>query len=744
MDQENKLYNLFEKFPGFEDISRELFNSIKNGITLDSCEAGDVLIDFGAPFGDVFFLLSGKLNEKYRTPKGKEVLITELIPLESFGVLPEHADIQSKVKISVEDPSEVIRINESEFRELLSAKPTLHNNFVKKSTDYLKKTELVYFIYELFEDLETDNLVGIDNDAQWVELKGGDVLFYEHDYSDCFYYLINGRLQAYKQDKLGESFILGDLFVGETVGEIGIFTDKNRTATVKALRDSLLLKINKTVFERLKKTAPHFPEKILQIILKRPDIKDKETYQRQAPKTISVVPVSDEISCDDFVLELVNSLRSSYSVILIDQKTVRKHMKSEGQDHLPMSHLNEMKFSKWLNQLEKDFNFIIFRADSKLDSWSSFCIDNSDEVLLIADTKNTPQKTITLPHKRHFRCHHRLVLIQDSNVDPTSKIHDWLAKYPSLDLHHHVRLSNHREDVHRVARFVSNRAVGLAFGGGGVRCVAHIGLIKALEEFGICIDYVAGTSGGALIGYMLAAGLTYEELYQTVIEMVKEARIDFTLPLFSFASGKRHKKVLEKILQNKQIEETVIPYFALSSNLSKAEPYIHKRGPILEAILASSSIPGIFPPIIKDGDILVDGGVLSILPVEALRKELNGGSIIASDVTCNNEYNNNTFDGYGSSGWKLFLQKIFMPKRVKLPNIMKFLIRSGELASIYHQREKRYENKADLYFRPPIDDFDTFDFNRYEEIIKIGYRYSKNLLDSTEIGHFLPIRQYYD
>src|SRR5690606_26256292 len=170
----------------------------------------------------------------------------------------------------------------------------------------------------------------------------------------------------------------------------------------------------------------------------------------------------------------------------------------------------------------------------------------------------------------------------------------------------------HDADIARLARVMAGLSVGLVLSGGGARAYAHIGAIRALREHGAPIDFVGGSSMGAIIGAGVALGWSDDEIHERVHDaFVKSNPLgDFRLPVVALAAGDRVESRLAAHFGDARIEELHTPFFAVSSNLTTGAVRIHRSGLVRDALRASSALPGILPPVVQDGEVLVDGAVL--------------------------------------------------------------------------------------------------------------------------------------
>ena len=177
--------------------------------------------------------------------------------------------------------------------------------------------------------------------------------------------------------------------------------------------------------------------------------------------------------------------------------------------------------------------------------------------------------------------------------------------------------------------------IGIALGGGGARGVAHAGVLKALDNAGINIDLIVGTSMGAMVGACYALDMSFSDIEKLFIgyNRTKLFRklFDISNPRKSLIKGKKAKKYLEELFAGKQFSDTKIPFYIIATNLADGSEVVMKEGQIAEAVRASISVPGIFPPVEWNNTYLIDGGVVNPTPVDKV-KEFGADIIIGVDL----------------------------------------------------------------------------------------------------------------
>ncbi|HIC95211.1 TPA: NTE family protein rssA [Candidatus Bipolaricaulota bacterium] len=176
--------------------------------------------------------------------------------------------------------------------------------------------------------------------------------------------------------------------------------------------------------------------------------------------------------------------------------------------------------------------------------------------------------------------------------------------------------------------------VGLVLSSGGPRGAAHVGVLKVLEEHGIPIDIVVGTSIGAMVGGAYAAGVPLsrieEEWLKTDLLKVAKSFLP-TFPLHGWSSGSNISRMLQGVVGEVRIEDLPLKFAAIATDIETGKEVIIREGPLAEAMRASSSVPGLFVPVELDGRLLVDGGLVNPLPVDVARR-LGAEVVIAVDV----------------------------------------------------------------------------------------------------------------
>ncbi len=243
------------------------------------------------------------------------------------------------------------------------------------------------------------------------------------------------------------------------------------------------------------------------------------------------------------------------------------------------------------------------------------------------------------------------------------------------------------------ARRSRGSKVGLALGGGAARGLSHIGVLKVLEEEGIEVHCVAGTSAGSLIGSLYCAGLSWRDIKSTAKDIDWGDLVAPTWPTLGLAKSDRLEKTLGKILRNKSFADLLIPFRAVATDITTAEEVVLSTGPVAPAVRASCSIPGIFEPTEWEGRLLVDGGLLNDVPTDVVK---DMGATVVIGVNLNAD--------------RIIARK---PE-----NIMEIFYRSLNIL-IYNSTQKA-QKAADVMVAPRLGDFAYQDLKRLDELVAKG------------------------
>ncbi len=249
----------------------------------------------------------------------------------------------------------------------------------------------------------------------------------------------------------------------------------------------------------------------------------------------------------------------------------------------------------------------------------------------------------------------------------------------------------------------SNLKIGVALSGGGVRGIAHLGVLKALTESGIFPTKVSGTSAGAIVGAMFCEGYTPEEILKIIVETNYFKFMRPAISLTGFLKMDYVGNLFKLYLDHNDFAKLKIPLTVAATDIKKGKVRYYSEGELIRPIMASSCIPGMFDPIVIDDKYLVDGGVLNNLPVEPLE----GVCDYVIGLNCNQ-----------------------LPEESNVSNMKKLIERSVIMAMNYNVYSR--ESKCDYFIEPPgLGRYGVFDIKKAPELFGVGYDYTMNYIENN-------------
>jgi len=724
------------KSPLFEAFDPPALEALRLELIPLSLEPGQELFHQGDPGDSLYILLSGRLSGTECYFLAEEPYIFVLSPGTCFGELALLTGQPRAATISALESSRLAKLSRQGLEQLVEKYPMFIETLNRQLIPIRRHLALVHLFGDLFSIKDDTFIDELQSQLEWIHLGNGEILFREGDPGDAMYLIVSGRLRFVTSDRKGGERMLGEASAGEYLGEFALFTDEPRTATVYAVRASELLCINRSMFERIVEQCPMIMIHLTRSIIKhsRQSI-EKGKHKGLTTRNIALVPIRPEVQISVFTHDLVQALSTNHSVLFLNADRLNDLY---GLPHAAQSSLNSPLHSyitAWLNEQEQKYAMVIYETDSNWSPWTVRCLEQADCILLIGESGMDfkPGEMEKKIRGRALKAQVELVLLHPSNQKQIAGTARWLANR-TVRAHHHVR-QNHAGDIQRLARRISGGAVGLVLGGGGARGFAHLGVIRALEKQGIPFDMVGGTSMGALLA--AAAALDYD--YETTLELSKKFAsplklFDPTLPVVSFFRSEKVTRVLQTVFKDIQIEDLWRPYYCVASNLTKATEKVHRSGSLWEAVRSSLAIPGVFSPVLYEGDLLVDGAVLNNLPVDVMVELSQGGPIIAVNVFPEVDLERHYGFGPSVSGWEaLFTKVVPLPaqfhQKSEPPLIFENLLRVLALNDVHQAREKR--DSCDLYINPPVERFGLLEFQSYAEIIEVGYNSAMEVITAN-------------
>lgn len=553
-------------------------------------------------------------------------------------------------------------------------------------------------------------------------IKSGEYVMKQGEIGNSLYLVMYGRLRVF-ETKEGKPTQLGEIGPGEFIGQVALLTGSTRMVSAYAIRDSVLLKLNREDFFTFTKNHYNQMVEIVKHTIMRLKTQD---YINNRLHTFCLMPAGESNHLRAFSNTFISILGEK--TLYLTQHNIKKKLKNDGIDFNEETHYDQI--TRWLSEQENHYRYIIYESGPELNTWSKLCIRQADKVLLVANTQApcelNPLETYLYDNSH---CTKDLVILQESNISLPHNTRRWL-KYRKLQSHHHVCLDNN-ETIARLKRYLCNQCVGLVLGGGGARGLAHIGAYKALLEHQIPIDCIGGTSSGSAIAALIAMNYSVDEIMELIQKHVVDNRhlFEYTLPIYSVISGRSIAKVLQALIgEHTKTEDLWKRFFCVSTSLSSMDAKLLTEGLLWKNIRASLSIPGIFPPIsTPDAELLIDGAVMNNLPVDIMETFSNNGFVLSINVSGKPAITSTALPDGWISPWNSIKEK--MSPRY-LPTIPEIMMESGMICSGQHQSLMRL--RADLNIDCFTENFGLLDFKALEPLFNLGYESTMKALDSQK------------
>ncbi|KAG0235952.1 phosphatidylcholine and lysophosphatidylcholine phospholipase [Actinomortierella wolfii] len=632
----------------------------------------------------------------------------------------------------------------------------------------------------------------LDYAMEWMQVNASQVLHREGDDSDSIYIVLNGRLRTILEKEPGKIEILREYSQGESVGELEVLMATPFPSTLHAIRDTEVARMPRTLFNTLALRHPEITIRISRLIAQRASealgdgrskshgVTPDSAINNSNLRTVGILPISSNVPVMEFAERLRGALIGiGSSATLLNHSTVMSQLGKHA-----FTKIGKLKLDSWLNEQEEMSQIVLYLADGGLTSpWTQTCIRQADCILLVGHGDDDPAvgdfERLLISMKTTAR--KELVLLHPTRHCSPGSTAAWLKSRVWVHAHHHVQmpfkgphllgnqgrkktimnlrdhlekfytnmrpnsghkapavaLNPNRNDFARLARRLTGRTVGLVLGGGGARGIAHIGVIRALEEAGIPIDIVGGTSMGAFIGGLYAREADQVSAFGRAKmfcgRMAAKWRMvwDLTYPVTSWTTGHEFNRGIWKCFSDTQIQDFWLSYYCNTTNITFSRMEIHQMGYAWRYIRASMSLSGFLPPLCDAGHMLVDGGYMDNLPVEYMLS-LGADTIFAVDVGSDDD---TTLREYGDSlsGWLVLLNRWnpFSTVYRTMPNLADLQSRLAYVSSV-KQLEAAKATPGLFYLKPPVQGFGTLEFGRFKDIIEVGYEYGKEMLAKWE------------
>uniref|UniRef100_A0A3Q3JCE3 Patatin-like phospholipase domain containing 6 n=1 Tax=Monopterus albus TaxID=43700 RepID=A0A3Q3JCE3_MONAL len=742
---------------------------LNDRVTLRYAKAGAVLARQGDQDVSLHFVLSGCLHVYQRMiNKQEEVCLFVIHPGEMVGQLAVLTGEPLIFTIKAVRDCTYLKISKSDFYEIMREQPS-----VVLSAAHTVAIRMSPFVRQM------------DFAIDWIAVEAGRALYRQEDQSDCTYIILNGRLRSVIRKANGKKELVGEYGRGDLIGVVEALTKQPRATTVHAVRDTELVKLPEGTLNNIKRRYPQVVTRLIHLLgqkilgnlqqgrgpfsgsaLSLPSVTTSADVTNPASNlsTVAVLPICDEVPINAFNLELSHALSAIGPTLLLTSDIIRERLGASALDSI-----HEYRLSGWLAQQEDINRIVLYQTDNNMTPWTQRCIRQADCILIVGlgDQEPTLGQLEQMLENTAVRALKQLVLLHREDGPDPSRTVEWLNMRSWCSGHLHLKCprrvfsrrsptklrevyekvfektADRHSDFSRLARVLTGNSIALVLGGGGARGCSHVGVIKAMEEAGIPIDIVGGTSIGSFIGALYAEERSAVRTKQRAREWAKAMNsvfktvLDLTYPVTSMFSGSAFNTNIYKVFQDKQAEDLWLPYFNVTTDITASAMRVHQDGSLWRYVRASMTLSGYLPPLCdpKDGNLLMDGGYINNLPADIARN-MGARTVIAIDVGSQDETD---LCNYGDclSGWWLLWKRLNpWAEKVKVPDMAEIQSRLAYVSCV-RQLELVKKSAYCEYIRPPIDRFKTMDFGKFDEIYDVGYQHGKLLFTGWARGDII-------
>ena len=663
----------------------------------------------------------------------------------------------------------------------------------------LQNKEAIIRQIPLFSELTDAQRRFIVAKSTIVSYKKDEIVYEEGDGPSAFYCIMTGRVMLTVKDKSGSQSILEYLHRGKYFGIISLLTGEPHSVSAKAINDSMILCIEMEDFKTVLAKVPQLSIDLMQMLsrrLKRKDIHLKTIFESTV---ISIFSSYAQSGKTIYAINLALSLEKEIhkNILLIDiafkgkQHRIPQRLGAKGQandldlDYFDLNSLesfkdfilkgvfgidvacvsydpakpdNVKKIVSALSTLVNDYHYIILDLPVGMDETILGILNQSDMVEVISspdviDLKKTHRLVDHLKREYNFNPEKIKVIVNEYKQNKLTheekvkllghEIYATLPKFeyssPELMVLEQPQLGYSRA-VRRIARQLGECLTGLALGVGAAYGLTHIGVLKVIEEEHIPIDIISGSSIGAFIATLWSAGYSAKQIEDIIRTEFRDTNMirqlaDLTLPKIGFIKGQKIARMLKKYLGNKTFHDIKLPLKIVACDVKHKTSIVIEKGSLVEAVLASCAMPGVFHPVRFKEELLVDGGILNPLPTEILVKN-SVKKIIAVNVTPSREdilkqmekaraegktLAQNVVKKYGFFGLSWYIKDLLKV------TILDFIF--GSIEIMQAEIIKKEAQFADVILHPDTSGMNWLEFYRVKEFVKRGEEEARRQLD---------------
>jgi len=564
----------------------------------------------------------------------------------------------------------------------------------------------------LFARLSPEQISAVIAAATPRDTHAGQILFRLNEPGSTFYVILRGTFRVLVPGPHGDE-ILNQLGPGEWFGEMSLLTGEPRAATIVSVIDGQLAEFGPAAFASLS-ALPSFAATLSQMLSHRLRARVLVRPRPQCPQVIAVISALPSVEQAELVFNLGVALADlGGSTAMLDFVEFARLSPRATDDSVTV--VEGAKAD--IGALRKQHTFILLCLRVGDESTASL-VQSADAVWAFDDDADTALRFLRFLRSRADLP--PLTLLRDLAGAPAAD--DWrtsedvsvIRKAPVVRLE---RGDPHAVTLRRFARRVLGRRVGLALSAGGVKGLAHLGVLRVFERAGIEVDLIAGASMGGIIGGFIAAGRSVADILAVFTELRADFRhrlLDFVVPGPALFRGEKKRALLQHHAGELRIEELPLPFSTVAGDLVTGREVVLGSGSLAQALDATSAIPAVFPPVVVGGQTLVDGWVVNPLPTDVLRRE-GADIVIAVDASGPQEAAADFGPAAAATATGVVSR---IRRRFVNPEIIRIVMRSMDVGA----RERTIANLAlaDAWVQPDVGRFSPSDVRPMAEIVELG------------------------
>lgn len=465
--------------------------------------------------------------------------------------------------------------------------------------------------FPLLQALDQETRRSMAGNGAWFSLAGGSELFRQDARSRTLFLVLTGRLIVVR--RVGDADeVVGYVRAGEPVGEMSLLSGEPHSASVYALRDTEILALGRDEVLDLIERDPDLALALSRSILER-SRRPHASYLRSAPKVFAFIGTSPAVDVEARGREIARRVEGL-------GKKARALNEADAEECLAA-----------FEGIEAASDVVILSARVGDTSWYKFALRHADRFFVFArrDARPPTPFPLTVDEDSPARRFRLVDLVAVEEGARSSSVREWSDAVRANRIFHW----SGEASLGRLARVLAGKSVALVLSGGGARAYAHIGAVRALREAQVPIDFIAGTSMGAVVGACAAMGWGDAEIEARIRDafVASNPLGDHVLPVVALTGGRLVDERLEKHFGETLVEDMPTPFYCVSSELVEGRAVVHREGVLRRALRASVSLPGILPPVVVGEKLYVDGAVMDNFPT-AVVGGIHRGVTIGIDV----------------------------------------------------------------------------------------------------------------